>query len=400
MNNILVIGGNHHNTLGMVRSLGSKGLLSEVCLIADPSSKIVVKSKYILQTMIFSTEELLIAYLKEKREKNSSFKTVVLIGSDHVAAVVDDNYEDLKDNYVVFNAKGNLSQLMNKETMCQMAVEIGFNVPRHVVVNLDKAHQDTILNCKSIDYPCITKAISSIEGSKTDTTICKNENDLKLFLSKPDLCRTIQIEQFIEKEFEYQFIGLSLDDGKYVLIPGHSQINRPKGIQNTFFFPYVVNDDSFSNTLKKAKDFILRTGYEGIFSMEFIRGKDGKDYFLEINYRNDGNAICVTDAGFNLPYIWYLFATGGNFRKEINSCNFKPVYYCPEIVYTMEYAYGEVTLIQYLKDLFRASSFTNYYKGDSPWYYWPKFILFICYWSYQKVLFKFGIKQAPKESIG
>ena len=51
--------------------------------------------------------------------------------------------------------------------------------------------------------------------------------------------------------------------------------------------------------------------------MEFLRGKDGKDYFMEINFRNDGNSICVTASGMNLPYIWYLYNSGLSYEKEL-----------------------------------------------------------------------------------
>ena len=51
---------------------------------------------------------------------------------------------------------------------------------------------------------------------------------------------------------------------------------------------------------------------------------------MEINFRNDGNAICVTAAGFNLPYIWYLYNTGGNYREEIEASKVKPTYVMPE----------------------------------------------------------------------
>lgn len=35
---------------------------------------------------------------------------------------------------------------------------------------------------------------------------------------------TIQLQEYIEKEFEFQLIGCSLDAGDIVLIPGYTQI--------------------------------------------------------------------------------------------------------------------------------------------------------------------------------
>lgn len=395
MNKVIVVGADHHNTLGMVRSLGIKGIKPDVYLVKDKNTKITtVKSKYINTNKIFASDQDVIDYLKSQSIVDTIDKPVILLGSDSAVACIDANYINLKDKYYFFNAQGKLPALMNKETMCKLAVEENLNVPQHIVYRKG----DTIP--QDLDFPCITKAISSIDGDKSDTTICQNRDELELFLATPGLCHSIQIEQFIDKEIEFQFIGLSLNGGEIIIIPGHSHIDRPNGIQNTYYFEYKENDDSFKETLLKTKKYIKRTGYSGIFSVEFLRGKDGIDYFLEMNFRNDGNAICVTDAGYNLAYIWYLYTTGQDYKREISSSQFKPVNYCPELYYTMQYAYGEVSLFRYLKDLFRANSFTNYFKGDSPWYYWPKFSIYIIFWSWRKIQFKLGIKQPPKESIG
>lgn len=42
--------------------------------------------------------------------------------------------------------------------------------------------------------------------------------------------------------------------------------------------------------MNTVRYFIRDLGYSGLFSLEFIRDKSGKDYFMELNMRNDGNA--------------------------------------------------------------------------------------------------------------
>ena len=395
MNKVIVIGGDHHNTLGMVRSLGKGGLRADVFLIKDKGTQVkTVVSKFINNVMIFATDQEVVNYVLEQTSLDTSEKPVILFGSDSSVACFDANYYKLKDRCHFFNAKGELNTMMNKETMCKLAVEVGLNVPQHIVYHSG----ETIP--QGIAFPCITKAISSIDGSKSNTTICYSEKELEKFLATPDLCHTIQIEKFIEKEIEYQSIGLSLNGGETIIIPGHSHIDRPKGIQNTYYFEYRINDDSFSDTLEKAKMFVKRTSYSGIFSVEFLRGKDGRDYFLEMNFRNDGNAICVTDAGFNLPYIWYSYSICGNYEEVIQNSTFRKVRYCPEVFYTLEYTYGEVSFFTWIINLFRANSFTNYYQGDSPFLYWPRFVVFAFKCMINKMMIKVGMRTASKESIG
>ena len=400
MHKVIVIGGDHHNTLGMVRSLGSKGILPDVYVVKPNSSAVSLRSKYIRDLRVFKTDQEVVDCLLEDKPRYKGEKAILLIGSDHAEVCIDKQSDALRDYYVFFNAGGNLSDLMSKESMCQLAEEIGLNVPTRIVLNISNMAGAKNVVGGGINYPCITKAISSLDGGKSDTTICKTKEELEAFLKTPGLCPTIQIEKYIEKEIEFQFIGLSLDGGDTIVIPGHSHIDRPNGIQNTYFFEYKENDSSFQDTLEKAKCFIKKTGYSGIFSIEFLRGKDGKDYFLEMNFRNDGNAICVTDAGYNLPYIWYLYATGQDYKAEIGNSVFKPVIYCPEIFYTLQCSFGEVPFLTWFRNILRANSFTNYYKGDSLSLYWVRFSIWALVQLWRGILIRIGLRQAPKESIG
>ena len=391
MNKAIVVGAPHHNTLGLIRSLGIKGLSPLLYLITSEDNNSNVKSKYVSEVKYFKTEEDVVQYLLNSKTKE---KAVLFASGDPISLCLDIHYEELKDKYYLFNIHGKMKHYMNKETMCSIAEKIGFHVPQHFVyIKGDRLP----LN---IEFPCITKAISSVDGDKSNTTICETRQELEKFISAPNLCKSIQIERFVKKKFEFQFIGLSLNAGEIIVIPGHSHIHRPKGIQNTFCFMYKENSNDFFETLNKTKRFIKEVGYSGLFSMEFIRGIDGKDYFLEMNYRNDGNAICVTDAGFNLPYFWYKYSMSDDIQQEIQECKLKEVFFCPEETYALQCAYGEVTLLQFVRNLLRANSFTNYYKGDST-YYW----LWYIYFAFKQVvvkrlLIKIGILKAPKESVG
>ena len=394
MNKAIVIGGVHHNTLGIIRGLGIKGVRPDVYIVTKTGTSGSVKSKFINDTLVFENDDLMLKKLIKDAYKYNKDKAVLFAAGDSISAIIDRNYDKLKDSYVFFNSKGTLHQWMNKEKMCSLASAIGLTVPQHMVYRIGNPLP------VDIQFPCITKAISSIDGGKSDTTICKSREELETFLATPGLCPLIQIERFIQKQIEFQFIGVSLDEGETIVIPGHSHIDRPNGIQNTYFFNYIANDTTFTETLEKAKRFIREVKYSGLFSVEFIRGEDGVDYFLEMNFRNDGNAICVTDAGYDLPYIWYLWATGDDYKTEINQSRFTPVCYCPELFYVLQCAYGEVPFFTLVKDILKANSFTNYYKGDSP-RFWPKFLWFAFkQLAIKKNLIRLGIMHAPKESIG
>lgn len=352
---IIIMGADHHNALGLIRSLGRMGLCCDVIPVGPVMDGFILKSKFVNEGHRCNTSADAVSYLRD-RYKND--KVIVLTASDDVAVEVDRVYEELPDNIKIPNAKGRLPYWVNKQSMCILAEQVGLTVPKHITYNTGEPLPHNII------YPCITKAISSIDGTKLDTHICYSEEELSEAMKRDGTCRTLIVEQFIEKEFEFQFIGLSLNSGAEIIIPGHSHIDWPE-IENTNYFPYKVNDSSFQNTLEKTKEFIKETQYSGFFSVEFLRGKDGKDYFLEMNFRNDGNAICATDSGFNLPYIWYLYNSLGDYESEIRNSAFHEVAYCPEIVCTYHMLAGKIPFSEWWKMIKHSDSYTIYCPSDN-----------------------------------
>lgn len=359
-NKIIIMGADHHNALGLIRSLGRRGLCCDVILVGPVMDGFVQKSKFVNAGHRCKTPAEAVSYLRN-RYKNDN--VIVLTASDDVAVEVDRVYDELLDNIRIPNAKGRLPYWVNKQSMCTLAEQVGLTVPKHFTYNKGDSLPNNII------YPCITKAISSIDGTKLDTHICYSEEELSEAIKRDGTCRTLIVEQFIEKEFEFQFIGLSLKSGEEIIIPGHSHIDWPE-IENTNYFPYKVNDRSFQDTLEKTKEFIKETQYSGFFSVEFLRGKDGKDYFLEMNFRNDGNAICATDSGYNLPYIWYLYNSNGDYKSEIINSTFHEVAYCPELVCTYQMLAGKITFLDWWGMIKHSDSYTIYCPGDNLplWY--------------------------------
>lgn len=240
--------------------------------------------------------------------------------------------------------------------MTALALKTGFDVPLSLTCNTDMSTID-------IPLPWIVKPLYSKKGKKTDIKRIYSSKDWDLY-RKDDHLRDVQVQQLIKKEFEYQLIGLSLDAGKEVIIPGYSYVIRPAETTNTGFLRYSTLDESLSQILETSKKFLLATGYSGLFSLEFLRGKDGRDYFMEINFRNDGNAICVTSAGVNLPFAWYLYCTGQDYKKYLDSTHTKTVYVMPEIEDLGQLKHRKVGIWQWMKDFVKTDTFMEFNRKD------------------------------------
>jgi len=354
-----VFGGNHHNTLGVIRSLGREGIASELLLVDDmKGTAYVSKSSYVSRAHRFSSYGEGVEYLLDIIPSLTR-KEVVICCSDGASSAVDMNFDKLSPAYYVPNCgkQGEISRLMSKELLASCAVGAGLNAPETWLSENGSVPS-------GIRFPVIVKPLYSKDGSKTDIRVCRNMEELSAYFQQKH-CAQLQLQAFIEKDFEYQLIGCSVEGGKVVVIPGVSKVIRPSDTSNTGFLLYDRLDDSYP--VEKVKQMLSGMNYSGLFSAEFLRDKNGKDYFLEVNFRNDGNAIAVTAAGVNLPYIWYRSASDQELPVP---ADIKPVYVMPEfddlaLVFRRRISFGT-----WLKDMRRASCYMEFDKADwKPGFY-------------------------------
>lgn len=358
-NRILIVGTDHHNTLGLIESFGERSLHPDVLLFVSKRSGYVLKSKYVARSWItVSSDEVIDIMLANFGDTQD--KTVVIATSDKTAVLLDNNYDRLSPYFILptIVRHGYLKEYMEKEYMSALARTVGLCVPQTWIISDDIIPQDII-------YPCISKAISSVKGTKDNICICEDEAALRRFLSTTTHCSTLQVSQFIHKEFEFQFLGCSLDGGKEIIISGRTNIDRPNGIDNTFFLSFDKVEPELKETEEKVREFIRRTGYSGPFSVEFLHSlKDEKNYFTEMNFRNDGNAVVQTAAGINIPYIYYLYYSGGDYKKELSLSQIKQTWLMPEFYYFQCLLRKEFGVKEWWNNMRKADCYTNYFKND------------------------------------
>lgn len=327
---VIIIGGLHHNTLGVIRSLGENReefIDMRVLLIGKKISEknIISESRYVRKNNIYYVEQDadISKWLVNNVANNNGEKVTVICCSDGSAEQVISNYDRLKRWYNLPSVNYDVSQLMSKDIQDSIALDCGFYVPKGEIVTKGNELDWNI-------FPCITKPEKSVQGKgKADIHIAFSREELVDCFKRIE-AEHVQIQEYLEKSFEYQLIGCSLNCGKTVIIPGYTRIIRQPPNTNTGYL-VLSPIEALEYNSEAVKRFLTTIGYNGLFSMEFIRGKDGKDYFLEINMRNDGNAYCVQSAGVNLPFIWCKYnATGIEQDSNINIK--KPVYFIPDFL--------------------------------------------------------------------
>lgn len=364
---IIVVGGNHHNTIGVIRSLGRVGLSPYVIITTAAQKSFVLKSKYIKKGwLVNGSQDAIELLLKELANNN---KKSILIGChDEIAYLFDQYKKELDPFFYVPSGQiqGTISYLMDKKEMSSLAKTIGFNVPYLKVLNNTMEKE-----METFPYPCITKPIESRKGSKSDIKVFRTKEKLMQFLSKIEGKYYI-VQHFVEKDFEYQLIGCSVNYGAEIIIPGISKIIRPSSNSNTGFLCYTKFDESFEDVIEKTELFIKQTGYSGLFSVEFLRDKNGDDFFMEMNFRNDGNSIAVTNAGVNLPLIWCYACQGLDYHSIIGPIHEE--YVMPEFAELYLHRYGNLSRCEWKKDLDMTTSYMDFAEDDpAPTNGWNKY---------------------------
>lgn len=359
-NEVLVLGGNHQNPLGVIESLGREGIRSNVIIYTDRKNSFVLKSKYVKRGWICHTEEEMLKCIRDNFN-NLSEKAISIACNDDCAAFLSNHYSELAPilHLPVVKGDGAMSKWMSKDFQIKVAHEVGLETPREWIVSRGNIAADIV-------YPCVTKSLTSVGNGKSEFSLCRDKAELSAFLEKRAKNEKIQIQQFIDKEFEYQFMGLSLDDGDTIIIPGRTHIERTINFNNLVFLKYQAETDVAGNDiLPMVKSFIKKSGYNGLFSAEFMHGKDGKEYFLEVNFRNDGNAVAITSAGTNLPYIWYQYCSGEDYQAKLEEYCVNETYLMPEDSYLISMLGGEMSFKEWLTSMKKTTCFLTYFKGDT-----------------------------------
>ena len=291
----IVIGAEHYNPLGIVRTLGENGI-SPVVIVIKNNRPITSQSTYIWTLHFVDSLDGGVDLLLNKYG-NEVEKPFVYTSDDQAASRFDLMYDELKDKFYFFNAgkQGRLSFYMNKFNLCELAKKHGIPLAKTWVVNKGEIPND-------IEYPIITKAIiSTIDNWKNDSFICNDEEELRKAFTEIR-SHQVLLQQYIKKANELCLDGLCVSKGDETFITIASKYNYL--IPDTYS-PYMkVFSLKDKNLSDKVASMFKEIGFEGIFSMEFLIGPRDELYFLEINFRNSTWSYASTCAGMPLPIIW------------------------------------------------------------------------------------------------
>lgn len=368
-NEIIIIGNDGRNELGILREFGEWNISPFLILIEKKLKKnyIVLKSSYVKRYQIFQQKEAEIGIVKFLKDnfKNNEKKPVIITTTDTACEMIDNHVEELIDDFYVSNIdgkNGRVHHYLDKYNTFLKAKEMGINVAETFVVTLDGMDN---MDISGYPVPCILKPRESAHGEKQDIKICKNRNDLGKILKKfMDLgYNDIILQEYLDYDFEFSLHGWSAN-GK-VFIPGVCKYLHKKSIgTNDYDYTQYIRTRDFeeSEAVCKFGKMIKQLHFEGLFVGEAFY-KDGAVYLNEINFRTCDLSYNETPSGH---YIAPEFAAAvtGNSPKIFWKNGKRTFYTVLSFGIIKSILKQKMPLMQGLKEIYSASSFEYYAKGD------------------------------------
>lgn len=313
---VLIAGRNYCSNLCLARSFGEAGYEVEVLRIFQtmPKRSNLMRflrpeaySKYVKAFYICVSRrkaQKIVDFLKQLSDPNR--KMLLIPADDLVASIVDENYEELRELYLLPNVNhqsGELNRLMNKGVQKELARDADLPVLNSCVITAEKGVFEIP---DSVTYPCFVKPNVSKNSSKSNMRQCATEGELAIALLELSERKAIEVvvEDYVEIEREYSILGLSTKDG--VVGPGffgalEGGHNERRGVAMT---GQILPCSEQQELLDKINRFVGTLNYEGLFDVDLIETKDGKLYFVELNLRYGASGYAVTQSGANLPGVF------------------------------------------------------------------------------------------------
>lgn len=157
--------------------------------------------------------------------------------------------------------------------------------------------------------------------------------------------------------------GFSINDGNDIFIPYKADYIRYYDNSYGHYMNMIpFEDGAFKD---KIKELFKLTKYNGIFEIEFMKGPDGKFYFLEINLRASTWNYALTVGGGNLPYFWAKSMLAGKIPFSEFQLRDKPFQAMVEITdFINNCKNGNVGLFQWIREFRGCECTYTYNKKD------------------------------------
>lgn len=300
---VLVIGGDHENTLASVRALGLDGIAFDLVIHGGLLGReaMIVASKYAPEPLYCegtydAVRGAIEAWIGESDPSNCVF----LPSSDLAALVVDECFRPLGAKASGFlGERWRICDLMDKLAQSQWAAARGIPVAEGIEVDFGVSGDKS-----PIELPVILKPAVSAEGRKSDIRICHDGEEYAEasgFFADAGYKRAL-VQALVDYEYEITCVGLIRLDGTSVWRAYAKEVVYPEG-RGSIACGRLETDPLVLEVIDGVLQTMAREGYRGLCDIEFFRTPE-RVILNEINFRQSGIAAFPFYEGLLLPSLW------------------------------------------------------------------------------------------------
>ena len=260
---VIILGDSFNNTLGLIRSLGEAKIDIILILVGNKDRLFITKSKYLIQGQIYQISQLEDSLETLNKVYNSLKEQYLICTNDKAALFIDKLENKLSKKFITPMRGKQLGTLFNKDTQCKLAEKSGFTIPRSFVYHTNESFSE------SIPYPLLLKPLNSNIGEKSDIHVCHNIGEVKQCLSKQSNCDSFIVQEFIEKEYEINLIGIRTNTGTYIA-GGIQKIRHYPNIYSPCSFGLFQSVQDLHISTVPIERFMNEVNYYGPFSVELL----------------------------------------------------------------------------------------------------------------------------------
>lgn len=353
---IVIFGPDNYNTLGMLRSLAGRGF-DILMLLKGRKAGVASASKYCSNCLFVPTEQKGVEYLINNYPicDSQRNKAILMPGGDSYSLICAENYGELSRRFYLMctSDPNELIRITDKNEMCQEAVRAGLLVP-------ESQKYSPACTDVTVPFPTILKHVVIKGRTEFKTKIVRSQKELDKFKKILNPENVYILQQYIPKSHDIYVYGCRLPNGEVKLSGYNTQLRWSDDGGGSFGQLYTEIPDYLQRG--PLEKFLEAVDYHGLFSAEFGYC-NGKAYFYEVNFRNDGFTHLSYQAGANLPLLW------------VESCLDLPLTASPIMTDSLVYInevydianvmHRNISYRTYKRDLNSAQAFL-YYDSDDP----------------------------------
>lgn len=379
-NKAVVLGANYYIGLSIIRCLG-RNHIPVVAVDYSEEGAYGLRSKYISETLIgphYKREAKAFLKFLIDYAKKQDVKPVLFPSADPYVEFIDEYFDELK-TYYLFNMteKGLFTKTMNKDTLAEMANELGTPVPELVMP--ENKNFESIIE-KNIGFPCIVKPVDSaafVSVFRTKMFKVKNMTELKVAVAKAD---EQNLKVFVQRIIE------GFDDHMYTFdayLNQSSKVTHWTTAHKLRQYPINFGASVYTEQLPVAElykigaPFLEGIGWKGFAEIEFKKdAKSGRYYLIEVNVRTTNFNEMLYKVGLNAPLLSYRELTGQKIgTKAITTHMNYTFWYAFEDFFAVRHYMkaGQLKLRQILPTYFRRKVHSTWSLSDpGPYLYFFK----------------------------